>query len=361
MRLFAESLEFCTETGNVDLLSTIGQNQARAGYFDQALATSDLIKEHGAPNKSDVEACLMTIAIEMAKRQQFVSAEETCHRLGIGLERTLALTKLAVNLFDAGEFDKSKSIIHDAIESSDRESNSFSQMLAYHAVLAAMKKTGMNKDVSDLLAKKRNSIVRPIEWWYLGQLVAEFGSLEDTKYIASQHVEQLSMPHADEMGLSLLAWAQANAGLVDDAQMTCMQLEKWSGFGLAASRVAEACIRAGRLSEAADLVERIKDKRVGYGYIQTMLDIAAAAVTKGNVELGKKYLKTSRSFLVSDKVQDKRDEVYLLAGQFHGKFGMDNEFESWIESIESPDAKAYALIGLANGMLNRANDLDKNK
>jgi hypothetical protein len=142
-----------------------------------------------------------------------------------------------------------------------------------------------------------------------------------------------------------LAEAQAQAGLLDEALETAKGLVHTEDYALTAVHIADACISAKRFDDALAILNSAEQVNPSEWLIShTRLAVSEAYREMGDEPAAKRLF---------DKVHEGGHVFKQSIGRYYGRFGMASDAAEWIATLESSEDKATALIGLANGILDR--------
>lgn len=330
-------------------LCNIAENLAAAGFYDRAIGTAEKIRDDKQYDENKADGCLWVITRRMLDRKDWDQAKTNCDNIQSPLKRSVALADVAVSNFNRGELQIAESILDKAIATAakckEREGQS---LLALRFIVQALARGNLKAYASHIVAKETLNAKLVWDWIEIRAMEVECGNVEGVKR-ASREIHERA-----KYGLLYLAEAQANAGLVDDARDTARLMLEDEFYHLTVREVAKGFIRAGRLDEALELNETIDQaQRFQDSYYQTLLDVAKLDVEKSNVKRTSELLTKAREIVCSFDWQFSLSD-FQAVGEVHGRVGFDSELEAWADSLENPYAKATALIGLANGILDRA-------
>ena len=354
--LFDEALEKIPEDDSYNQLSRIAENQAYAGLYVEALRSADVIRGDKDDQYGDDEAdlCFSSISRAMARRADVDLARTTCRKIQQELWRSYALAELAVANFKRGDTETAQSLVDDATKTANTIADN-QRLLAVEFMVGIFVRGGMQECAHKLVADEVLRAMSAHDWGRVRSMEVECANVDGVRRANREVKKRSDSPLVDEFSLMAVAEAQAKSGLGDDARETAKSLVEYQHYELTAGHVAEAFIKAGRLNDALDMIETINQserKRDAMTYGRTLLDLAAAYFEKGDVEKAKELLNKSRQHVQAMELALYRSD-FATVGEAHGVLSFDAEYEAWANSLESPYAKATALIGLAIGILDR--------
>jgi hypothetical protein len=151
-----------------------------------------------------------------------------------------------------------------------------------------------------------------------------------------------------------LAKAQARAGLVDEAREKSKS-EALIGYfyDLAVREITNAYIRRNSFDDAQATINSLEDSEENRRtIISLLLTLASARMEKGEEQEALKLLTRTQELAQTVDPYPIPDWSFFVAKQY-AELGLGEECAGWIGSLTPASKQASALIGLANGILDR--------
>ena len=350
--LFKTSLAQIPDGPRSNQIVDIAKNLARAGLFEESqLAASR------ARNKETTDfqpwRCLSEIVEVVAFEGDCVQARMICDGIGNDHYRALGLIQLAVVAFNRGDKASALTLINEAVRLAANVREEPFPLLTEEIIVERVTRAGLKELIPELVEQVIDDWRSNERWTFVMLIEAQCGNEDGVLRAWEEQKKTPISPYSHEIMLDDLVLARVTAGHVDDARETARELENSSNYALTARIVSKALIDAKRLMDAQNMIEAMRESdRNSWPYFQTMLDLAEAHFSNGNNDSAKGFLTDARERAMHMKLAPHRSD-FAAIGEVYGQHGLEAEFETWANALESPYAKATAFIGLANGILKR--------
>lgn len=354
-KIFDEAIERISSEELCSQLLEVAEQLADAEFFDRALSLVREAPKHEDCIGSQVDRSRAEIARSMARNDCWELAKSTCDEIKDHGIKSQTLANLAVIAQRQGKRNSAEVLLDDAVAVANSISNSASKFSARAFIVETFIDSRFHDVALELTAMSAAEANDAYGWLGVLGMEADCGNVDDVR-TAHEKYKAFSKSPDDEYLLHYLAVAHANNGQMDDAVKALNELSKLEGnqYRYGVTTFVGVLIRTDHLDEATKWAEKLPMDEDGRRDHRPFLDIAMARFRFGDLSAATDLLQDT-----CERVRSQKPSFYGLeffdVGHASGIIGLDDEFERWVENLDSSNAKSLALIGLGTGILYRAN------
>ncbi len=359
--LFEQALTYIPEKDRSSQLAHVAGGMAAAGFHRDAIQIVLRIRADEQYNEDEADWVLLSIARHEAEGGVLDRAEDLSLSIADDWCRPLALADVAVVANRQSDIVRTERLVRRSIFYANQIDSRSIRMGVLQQLVEIYAGGGLRDSALEIIAReKANAKESTHAWARVQSMESTCGNVDGVRNAHANRLRLMDIPFVrwgghDETHYSTdLAEAQARAGQLEEACETAKLVATYEYHCLTAREIAKAFIKMGRLDEALAINETIDPvKRDGWTYSQTLLDVAVAEFQNGNVLRAQELLEETRYHVQQFDPTQSNSNIDSVA-RIHGKLGFDSEGETWVNALQSPYAQAVALIGQANGILDRA-------